>query len=137
MRINLWPKQHLRRISIRQISVARMTNFPDEYLFFNFQLKRMKFGLIVKPPSSVYLRQLVFLIITKCAVIWNTAYGFSTILFYPSVLLKGTLSGLRKFLATETPLKLMKIAFCFTLKALFVLKIFKFLSWLFYQVEKN
>ena len=35
-------------------------------------------------------------------------------------------AGLRQFLATESPLKLMKNAFCFNLKALFVLKIFKF-----------
>ena len=33
-----------------------------------------------------------------------------------------------KFLITEIPLKMMKNAFYFTLKALFVLKIFKFLS---------
>ena len=41
---------------------------------------------------------------------------------------KGALSGLRKFLAIESPLKIMKNIFYFTLKALFVLKIFKFLS---------
>ena len=41
---------------------------------------------------------------------------------------KGTLSGLSQFLATESPLKMMKNAFYFTSKALFVLKIFKFLS---------
>ena len=40
------------------------------------------------------------------------------------------------FLATDTPLKLMKSAFYFTSKALFVLKIFKFLSWLFDHVGK-
>ena len=38
-----------------------------------------------------------------------------------------TLSGLRQYLANEIPLKIMK-NFYFTLKALFVLKIFKFLS---------
>ena len=43
-------------------------------------------------------------------------------------LIKGTLSGLRQFLATESPLKMIKNAFNFTLKTLFVLKIFKFLS---------
>ena len=43
-------------------------------------------------------------------------------------LLKGALSGLRQFLATESPLKMMKNAFYFTSKGLFVLKIFKFLS---------
>ena len=42
--------------------------------------------------------------------------------------LKGALSGLRQFLVTENPLKIMKNVFYFTLKALFVLKIFKFLS---------
>ena len=42
--------------------------------------------------------------------------------------IKGAISGLRQFLATESPLKMMKNGFYFTLKALFVLKIFKFLS---------
>ena len=42
--------------------------------------------------------------------------------------LKGALSGLRQFLVTEIPLQIMKNAFYFTLKTLFVLKIFKFLS---------
>ena len=41
---------------------------------------------------------------------------------------KGALSGLRQFLATESPLKTMKNVFYFNSKALFVLKIFKFLS---------
>ena len=51
--------------------------------------------------------------------------------------LKGALSGLRQFLAAESPLKMMKNAFYFTSKALFVLKIFKFLSWLFGHVAKR
>ena len=41
--------------------------------------------------------------------------------------LKGALSALRKFLAIESPLKMMKNVFYFSLKALFILKIFKFL----------
>ena len=41
---------------------------------------------------------------------------------------KGALSGLRQFLATESPLKMMKNIFYFNSKAHFVLKIFKFLS---------
>ena len=51
--------------------------------------------------------------------------------------IKGALSGLRQFLAIESPLKMMKNAFYFTLKALFVLKIFKFLSWIFGHVAKR
>ena len=39
---------------------------------------------------------------------------------------KGALSGLKQLLATESSLTMMKNAFYFTLKALFVLKIFKF-----------
>ena len=41
--------------------------------------------------------------------------------------LKGALSGLRQILATESPLKMMKNDFYFTLKAHFILKIFKIL----------
>ena len=41
---------------------------------------------------------------------------------------KGALSGLRQFLAIESPLKMMKNAFCFISKVLFVLRIFKYLS---------
>ena len=52
------------------------------------------------------------------------------------VAFKGTLSGLRQFLATESPLKMMKNAFYFTSEALFILKIFKFLSLLFDHVLK-
>ena len=38
---------------------------------------------------------------------------------------------------SESPLKIMKTPFYFTLKALFVLKIFKFLSWRFGDAEKQ
>ena len=50
------------------------------------------------------------------------------------LIVKGTLSGLRLFLANERTLKTMKNAFYITLKALFVLKVFKFFSWLFRHV---
>ena len=42
-------------------------------------------------------------------------------------LLKGALSSVRQFLETASPWKMMKNSFYFTLKALFILKIFKFL----------
>ena len=47
------------------------------------------------------------------------------------------LSGMRRFSAAENPSKMMKNTFYFTSKALFVLKIFKFLSWLFGYVSKR
>ena len=50
---------------------------------------------------------------------------------------KGAFLGLRQVLASESPSKLMNNAFYLILKGLFVLKIFKFLSWLFGHVEKQ
>ena len=41
-----------------------------------------------------------------------------------------------QFSATEIPLKMIKSTFNFTFKALFILKILKFLSWIFGHVEK-
>ena len=41
---------------------------------------------------------------------------------------QSALSDLKQFMAIESPLKMMKNAFYFTLKALLLLKIFKFLS---------
>ena len=60
-------------------------------------------------------------------------YPLSTSNVFTSV--KGALSVLRQFLATESPLQMMKNALYFTLKTLFTLKIFKFLSWLFGHVK--
>ena len=48
--------------------------------------------------------------------------------FFPKPTVKGALSGLILFFATGSPLKMMKNAFYFTLTALFVVKIFNFLS---------
>ena len=53
-----------------------------------------------------------------------------------SYLFKYTLSRLKQFLVTHSPFKMMKNAFYFTLEALFILKIFKFLSWFFGHIEK-
>ena len=50
---------------------------------------------------------------------------------------KGALLGLKQLLLTESPLKMVKSAFYFILKALFLLKIFKFLSRLFGHAEKT
>ena len=50
---------------------------------------------------------------------------------------KGPLADPRQLLTTESSLKIMKNVFYFMLKALFVLEIFSFLSWLFGYVEKR
>ena len=43
-------------------------------------------------------------------------------------IIKGPFSGLRQFLATESPVKMMKNTFYFLLQVLFVFNIFKILS---------
>ena len=48
-------------------------------------------------------------------------------IFQASVPFKGALSDMRQFLATESPSHMIKNAFHFTLKVIFVLKISKFL----------
>ena len=50
---------------------------------------------------------------------------------------KGALSGAKQISATESLLKMIKNAIYFISKALFVLKVFKFLSWLFGHVLKR
>ena len=62
---------------------------------------------------------------------WSSSFFVISFVTPPinfSLLFKGALSGLMQFLATESPLKIMKNAFYFNSKALFLLKIFKFSS---------
>ena len=55
--------------------------------------------------------------------------------FSKPIKIKETLSGLRQFLARENPLKMGENAFYLTSKAIFVLKVFKFLFCLFGHVS--
>ena len=59
------------------------------------------------------------------------------VLSHTTMFFKGALSGLKQVFPTENSLKIMKNGFCFTLKAFFVLKIFKFLSCLFGHLVKQ
>ena len=73
---------------------------------------------------------------------WESQYGKSQFegLHYKSVTIKVGLSPSKKFgiiYLIESPLKEIKNAFYFILTALFVLKIFKFLSRLLGHVEKT
>ena len=74
-----------------------------------------------------------------CSIKWRPL-KVSVILESPLLIaniVQSTLSGLIQFLATDSPRKLTKNAFHFISNALFVLKIFKLLSWLFGRVEKT
>ena len=54
-----------------------------------------------------------------------------------SLIFKGALTGLRQIFGNWKPFEMIENAFYFTSKAFFVLKIFKFLSWLFGHVSKR
>ena len=78
--------------------------------------------------SSYLLSSKIFLLLASQHTIRNTRT------FKDRNYFKGALLSLIQFVALEIPLKMMKNTFYFTLIALFVLKIFKFLSSLFGHV---
>ena len=104
---------------------SKQTNLADLQLYLNYALfsknwcrKLLKKNL--KYKSILYNS-------TELSVDWTSReFQNQSIVFSRKI--KATLSDLRQFLATESPLIMMKNAFYFTLKILFVLKIFKFLS---------
>ena len=61
----------------------------------------------------------------------NITFPFQFMTWQILAKLKGALSGLRRFLPNGSCLEVMKNGFYFTLKALFLFKIFKFLPWIF------
>ena len=78
----------------------------------------------------------------KCAScnssVFCSSWLYFSILIFVIEEIKGPLSGLRQFLTIERSLKIMKNAFYFMFKALFVLEIFTFLSSLFgINIEKR
>ena len=114
----------------------------------NFYILEKGLG-IVSPPHCVYdFSTKIFSINWPNVIVWlplplelldNICIA---VVYFPgcdvlNFKFKGKLSGLGQFLATESSLKMMKIAFYLTSKALFVLKIFKFLSWFFGHVLKE
>ena len=76
---------------------------------------------------------------SACLVVAPSTCTSSTINFFRahSQVFSISIVTLRKFLATESPLKMVKNAFCFNSRALFVLKMFIFLSWLFSHASKR
>ena len=85
--------------------------------------KPISVGIFCKPPSQTRFLEQIITEFESLELI-NELYIFGD--FNINLLFKGALEGLRRFFTTESPLKIMKNAFYFTLKALFVLKIFQF-----------
>ena len=99
--------------------------FKRGSVIVNFSIKLLQQSEdIIRTNKNVYDVKCNFSIFLNIIFLYiNWSYITLNILHYD---IKGTLSGLRQVLATESPLKMMKIAFCLTLKALFVLEIFHF-----------
>ena len=90
----------------------------------------INFFTCIRICKNVFITFIIIIIIITILTTTVTVYPWFNVF-------KGALSGLRQFLATESPLKMMKNAFYITSRALFVLKIFKFLSLLFGHVSKR
>ena len=104
---------------------------------FNKVVKQLYWNYTSHGCSSVNLLHIFrthFLRAPLEGCLWPLQYA--KIVVCKSFYLIGALSGLSQLLETGSTLKMMKDAFNFT-KALFVLKIFQFLSWLFGYVEKR
>ena len=99
---------------------------------------RFYFSFILLPwLSNKLLWRINKLIQDLCCTIWLWWIKFLIywlLLFFNA---KVVISGLRQFVATKCPLKMMKNAFYFTSKPLFVLKIFNFLFLLFWSCSKT
>ena len=94
-------------------------------LYYNFCRHRFKIEQNCRTLLLMLLQNnmqnLNEIITSRC----DNDYHFSVGIYW---YIKGVLSGLIQLLATEIPIKMMKNAFYFTLKTLFVFKVLKFLS---------
>ena len=93
------------------------------YLIF-LRLQRFYFGVDITNQNRFVIWYCKFSIFLLFLFYWlNIKHRKNGKIF------KGAFSGLSQFLAIESPLNIIKNTFYFTSKALFVLKIFKFLPW--------
>ena len=119
------------KVSVEHFSVDYNAVYTNDIVgIYRFSIKEtwyeIIFGFIKKTPFIGLLS-----IFTIERFSWVISLLFERIY----KIFKGTLSDLQP-LATESPLKMIKNSFYFNSIALFVLKIFKFLSWLFGHVSK-
>ena len=133
----MFQKKRTGRILEKKISPGR-SDENKQFFFFG-----LTFGLTFHTAKhfSTQLPVMLRLFIRNESHGWKGSYTW-TVIFkwfqeveFHSII--GALSSLRQSSATESPLKMMKNAFYFTLKAPLVLNIFKFLSWVFCYVEKG
>ena len=94
-------------------------------VFFKKHLDLMSYSIIFPDFVNIFIN-----------ITWENAISF--LAFFQAILKTLTLQkNLCYLLQLKRSLKMMKNSFYFPLKAFFLLKIFKFLSWLFGHVEKT
>ena len=111
---------------------------PYTWIYFETLVLQFNFVIFGNIWSICFFKTNLFLIIQTKLMEGEKAGIFSKAPDWKLLFLfEGALSGLTQFFATESPLKIMKNAFYFTSKAHFVLKIFKFMYWIFGHVSKQ
>ena len=119
------------------IRMTSLTSLTTLFYFTTFKIKSLTAlitpfnftTLKMKPLTTVTTLFYLTTIKIKSLTTLTTLSYFTTI--------KSAFSSLRQFLATKSPLRMMKNAFYFTSKALSFFKIFKFLYWLFGHAAKQ
>ena len=118
-----------------QRKVAKYTYFATACCFIHPPLIFATQNLIISLQHiKLYISLLSQRLWILCIIYYHEKSFINSKSYFAEVVkknLKGALSGLRQFLAAESHLKIMENALYFLSKALFVLKIFKFLSLLF------
>ena len=122
LKITIWKPAIIFLFTILLFTANMSKTLPSK-IFFLFQE-------VFLYQKRWNLRRLWNLLVREIRFTWNRKNSWMR----EAVKFKGAFSSLRQLLANENPSKMMKNVFYFTLKALFVRKIFPFLSWLFGHV---
>ena len=126
--------------------LKNFAKFPGKYLCQNFLFKLQATGQKKKEKETLAqvfscefceISKKTFFTEHLRTTAFEVRWSLSEFILKPLIYFNGALSGLRQFLATESPLKIMKNAFYFTSKTFFVLEIFNFFSWLFWSCGKT
>ena len=129
---------HLYRIFLKKLKSHLMKKRLQHILLSVSFVKFLGTTLLLKTSRELFFKKwrTNFLIIIKRCGKVNSSFKKRNHLRKLTANLKLDCNPQKNICFNDSPSKMMKNAFYFILKALFVLKIFKLLSWLFRYVEK-
>ena len=118
--LNDWQEDYyVKKFNLRSYAIVFYELFACGHYFLQWGFIQVCMFYLYFSKNQVF----VFTCLSFCALAFHEMFWIQ----YHLKRFKGALSGLRRLLATKRSLKMMKNAFTFTIKALFVLKILKFL----------